>query len=306
MTPGASERYYLFDRLIIGYCLLMVALLVVLGRPLTAYVDELIFYAAMAGLVVAIGYYLDKRRSRLAHMLRLLYPVLLFTGFYRMTGGTMFLFFDQFFDTHLTAFELAIFGVHPTVYIDQHLLNVFLNELFSACYFLYYPMIPVFMALVYIRGDYKVIRSSMAAVSLTFFVSYLLFSLYPVEGPRWFFMGQYANEIQGPFFREAVNSVIRHGAVRGGCMPSSHFGVALVLVLYSARHYKKWLWLMIPVTTGLAIGTVWGRFHYVSDVVVGGAIAVVATLLAWKFENFTEDTGTVRVPKKELRTNYAS
>ena len=39
---------------------------------------------------------------------------------------------------------------------------------------------------------------------------------------------------------------------------------------------------MLPINFGLTIGTFWGRFHYVSDVFVGIAIAIVAYILVDK------------------------
>ena len=306
MKDQPKITLYFFDRLLLAYGALMVLLLAVFGRPFTAYVDEVLFYVSVIGIVLLVGRYMDERKGRFLHFLRYLYPVLLFTFLYRETGGTMFLFFDRFLDPQLTSFELAVLGVHPTLYIDRHLLNVVVTELLSAAYFLYYPMIPVFMAGVYIRGDYEIVKSSLAAVSLTFFASYLLFALYPIEGPRWYFADRYLHPVEGPFFREMVDLVIRHGAVRGGCMPSSHFGVALVLTLYAARYYRRWLWLTVPVTFGLALGTVWGRFHYVSDVVVGGLIGLAATLLVWKIAPVRHRGGPIVLETAELEARHAS
>jgi len=302
----SSLRLYLFDRLILGYCALMVVVLLVFGRPLSVYLDELGFYVSMFVLVLIVARYLNEDAGRLHHFLRYFYPVLLLTAFYRMTGGMMFLFFDHFFDPQLTAFEHAILGVNPTIFIDRHWLNVPVTEILSACYFFYYPMIPVFTILVYIYGDYEVVKSSLAAMCITFFVSYLLFALYPVEGPRWHFASDYLHEVQGPFFRQAVNLVIKNGAVRGGCMPSSHFGVALVMLLYVGRYYRRWLWLMLPIVIGLAGGTVWGRFHYVSDVVVGGLIGLAATLLIWKIAPVRPTVRTASNKAKELHPHHAS
>jgi len=306
MIWSAPIRLYLFDKVLLGYSLLMVAALLLFGRPLQEYGDEIAFYISTAFLVLIIGRFLGEQDGRFRHFLRYLYPVLLFMFLYRATGGMMFLYFDHFFDTQLVAFEKAIFGIHPTLYIDEHMLNVVTTEILSACYFLYYPLVPVFMAAVYIRGDYGVLKESMAAVCLTFVMSYLLFALFPVEGPRWHFAGVYLHQIEGPVFRPMVDLVIRNGAVRGGCMPSSHFGVTLVLLIYAARYYRRWLWLLIPVTLGLAGGTVWGRFHYVSDVVVGGLIAVLATLVAWKLAPVQSENATKNQTAKELQTYHAS
>ena len=85
----------------------------------------------------------------------------------------MFLLFDGFYDWQLTAFEKSIFGVYPTLYIDQHLLNVWLNEIFSFCYSFYYLMIPAFLLSTFIRKDYEIFKSFLAASSLAFFSSSL-------------------------------------------------------------------------------------------------------------------------------------
>ncbi len=278
-----SARLYPFDRLIVGYCFLMVALITVFGRPIGDYLDEILIYASIAVFALVVARWTREDSSRVQAALRLLYPLLLFTVFYRTTGGTMFLFFDRFYDSHLVAFEASIFGGDPSLYFDNHLLNTWANEIFSFCYFSYYFMLPVFLLVLFFKGRYETIRRSLAAICLTFFSSYLLFSLFPVEGPRWHFAGLYAHQIKGPVFRPLVDLVISNGAVRGGCMPSSHVAVALVILFYSLREFRGLGWALIPIDLGMAIGTVWGRFHYVSDVVVGAAISVVAYLVVRKF-----------------------
>jgi membrane-associated phospholipid phosphatase len=229
----------------------------------------------------------------------------LLTFFYRAAGGTVFLFFDQFFDARLTAFERAVLGVNPTLYIDRHLLNPVLNELFSLGYFLYYPLIPVFMLAVFLRRDMDILRSSLSAVCLTFFLSYPLFFLYPIEGPRWFFADRFINTIESPVARPAVDFVIDNAAFHGGCVPSSHFAVALVILLYCRRYYRGAYRWVLPVVATMAIGTVWGRFHYVSDVVVGGIIGIVVTLLFWNRPGTTSETAP-KESERELAAHHAS
>lgn len=285
VSENSKKPIYLFDRLVIGYSLLMVFVVSVFGRPWSRYWDELLFYSGMALLSYVITQIFYEKENSLHRILRLLYPVLLFTFFYRATGGLMFILFDSFLDVHITSFEYSIFGVNPTLFIDQNLLTPWLTEPISLCYLGYYFMVPVFFIVLYIKKDYEIIKNAMSAVCLTFFLSYLLFFLYPVEGPRWFFAGQYVNAIEGPLFRRLVEVVINNGAVRGGCMPSSHFGVALVITLYCFKYYRSKAWLIGLLTTGVAIGTVWGRFHYVSDVIVGGLIGLVVTLVIWRSGN---------------------
>lgn len=280
---SVSRTAYAFDWIVFGYCLVMLLAILALGRPLGQYGDELAFYSAMAIIALLILRFVDPTKSRFHALIRLLYPAAMFTLFYRATGGLMFLITDHFMDWQLVTFEKMLFGVHPTLYIDSHLLNVWANEILSFCYFTYYLMLPVFLITMFVKKDYRVVREFTAAASLTFFVSYLIFSLYPVEGPRWHFASLYANQIQGPVFRPLVGFVMERGAVHGGAMPSSHTGVALLVMLFCFRYYRKAGWMLLPIVTGLALGTVWGRFHYASDVVVGAAIGIFSLLLVWKY-----------------------
>jgi len=299
MTNKTPSRSYPFDYLVMGYCTLMVLLILVLGRPLGEYFWELAFYIGTVVLAFVIRRYVDETRGRLHAFVRLLYPAAMFTLFYTATGGTMFLLFDHFLDSSLVTFERALFGVNLTLFIDQHLLNVWATEIFSLTYFCYYFMIPGFLIILFVRKDYEVIKISLTAICLTFFVSYLLFFLYPIEGPRYFFSGSYINAVEGLLFRHLVEMVINNGAVRGGCMPSTHFAVALVILMHCFRLYRRIGWSLLPINVGLAIGTVWGRFHYISDVFVGGAIGAIATLIVWKYyERWTQKTSRDMSPKE--------
>ncbi len=278
-----ARPIYPFDWLVIGYSLTMVVAISLFGRPLESYVGSILFYSAMAVIAAMIVRYVDEMRGRLAAFIRIMYPAVMFTFFYTQTGGLMFLLHGEFFDWQLVTFEKMLFGVHPTLYIDSHLLSVWTTEVLSFCYFSYYLMLPGFLFPVFIKRDYDILKRFLTATCLTFFLSYLLFSLYPVEGPRWHFAADYMNQVEGPMFRQMVNFVIHNGAVHGGAMPSSHTGVALVIMLFCFRHYRAVGWILLPIVIGLAAGTVWGRFHYVSDVIVGAAIAVFSDLLVLKY-----------------------
>ena len=306
MKRNRTVIFYPFDQLIIAYCLLMLLLILLLGRPLRGYYDELLFYSFVVVLSVLISRHVDERKSRFSMLIRIGYPAVLFTFFYRATSGTIFLIWDRFYDWQLTSFEKAIFGIDPTLYIDQHLLNTAVNEIFSFCYFSYYFMILIFLLVLFVKKHYETIKSFLTATCLNFFLSYALFSLYPIEGPRWYFAGAYMNRIEGPLFRGLVELVINNAAVHGGCMPSSHFGVALVIQMYCFRYYRKTAWILLPLIVGLAVGTVWGRFHYVSDVVVGGFLGMAATFLIWKYYPKWLPTSAHSIIQRELQAEHVS
>src|SRR5574341_634340 len=102
-----NSRYLPFDKIIIGYCNLMIIIILVCGRPLGQYLNELLTYVIAAVIAFLIPNLIDEKRGRFSAFLRLMYAALLFAVFYRTAGGTMFLIFDRFFDDQLVAFETA-------------------------------------------------------------------------------------------------------------------------------------------------------------------------------------------------------
>jgi membrane-associated phospholipid phosphatase len=294
---------YPYDYMVVIYGTFMCAICFLFGRPVSDYTREIAFYAGVVILALLIARHVDEKRSRIHAFIRLLYPAMLFPMFYRMMAKFNFVFFDEFLDWQLTTFEKMIFGVNPTLYIDQHLLTVWLNELISLGYFSYYFMVGGMLFTLYWFKHHDRIKRVVSALCLTFFISYLLFMLYPIEGPRWYFADQYVNTIDGPVFREAVKMVIAGGAFHGGCMPSSHVAVAMIVLFACFKYYPRFaLYVLLPLNILLAIGTFWGRYHYVSDVVVGAAIAIFADrLLARYYDRWIPEAYNVRIPTKLTR-----
>jgi len=306
MNSSAQKKLLPFDIAIISYSLLMFVIILAVGRPLANYYGSIVFFVTMAAIAALIARYIDADRNRLSAFVRYLYPMFMGTFFYTSTGGLMFLLYDHFLDSELVAFEKAILGMNPTLYIDQYLLNVPVTELLSFCYFSYYLMIPVFIFTLFIKKQYRIICSSTTATLLIFFSSYLLFFIYPIEGPRWHFASEYVHAVEGPFFRQMVEYVIANGAVRGGCMPSTHFAIGIVIMIYCLKYFRKIGYGLVPIIIGLAAGTVWGRFHYVSDAVAGGIIGLLATWFVMKFYGkWTNDVYKTDEPKKVVTANVS-
>jgi len=285
-TKPASARsvtWHPVDRIILSYCLLIVFAIVLLGRPLSEYVDELLFYLVIAAITILVVSFVDETSDRTRAFFRILYPAFLAPFLYRATEGHMFLLFNHFFDNQVVGWEKFLLGEEVTLYLDRHLLHAWITESLSFCYFCYYLILPGFLILTFVRRQNKIIREYTAAACLTFFASYILFWLYPVEGPRWYLAGEYVNPLEGSLFRKLVEFIIAKAAVHGGAMPSSHTGVALVTLIFCFRYYRRLAWWLLPVVTGLAMGTFWGRFHYMSDTVIGALIGVVAVWVVWKY-----------------------
>ena len=308
MTNTNRKRLtiYPFDWMYLGYCAVMICLIIIFARPLSEYLGDIVFYIAAMMVALIIVRFVDEKTNRLFALIRLLYPMLMFTFLYTETGNLMLIVFDNFFDPELVRFEMAIFGVSPTLYLDRNLTHlIWANELFSFGYFSYYFMFPVFLLTALLKQHYENLKTGITAISLAFYVSYLIFVLFPVESPRWFLADQYINTITGPLLRPMVDYIIASGGLHGGGMPSSHVAVALVIMFCSLRYYPLLGRVLVPINILLAAGTVWGRFHYVSDVVAGILVGILALVIVWRYFDSSRPTMSI-TNKKESASEHVS
>lgn len=286
-----SERMHPFDHLAVIYCWLIITLTINLARPIEDYLFVLAFHLGVIALVTTLAWYLHGISHRLAVFFRLLYPVMLMVFFYTASGRLVHIIFPAFLDYQVVILEEALLGYNPTLWLDQHL-NVVVTEILSASYFSYYFLIPGLALVMFFAKRDDEIKRFLTATCSMFFVSYMIFIFYPVEGPRHFFAAVYENSITGPFFRNLVNMVIDNGAFHGGAMPSSHCGEALIVAFFAIRTFGRRAWFLAPVVFLLSLGTVYGRFHYLSDVVVGHGLAVIAIWLTLYFYPVKKDSAS--------------
>ena len=105
------------------------------------------------------------------------------------------------------------------------------------------------------------------------FWSYLFYMFFPVDSP-FYLAPDLAEPLTGNFFYELVHFVSDRGGARGGAFPSSHVSVSVTVWLVVWFRARRWAYLLTPVTVGLIFATVYGRFHYVLDSIVGLALAL--------------------------------
>jgi len=73
--------------------------------------------------------------------------------------------------------------------------------------------------------------------------------------------------------------VVNTGGLHGGCMPSSHCAVAFVVLVMAYRYHKILFAILAPIIISMFISTIYGRFHYFSDVAVGILIGIFSIWL---------------------------
>jgi len=234
-------------------------------------------------LVLAIVYYLSSPEKKLAIFFRHWYPIFLFTFLYEETRYLVHLIFPGFFDSWINYLELAILGNYPTIFLERFSFPI-LNEYFLMAYFSYYFILPILGIALYFRGKLKEFDSLVLASAISFYISYLGFIFFPVEGPRCALASLHQTPIKGFIFAPLAQWVVKVAGLHGGCMPSSHVAVTMVVFVFAYKYTRRLFYFLGPLILSLFIGTIWGRFHYISDVIAGILVGIFSLYLAKRIE----------------------
>jgi membrane-associated phospholipid phosphatase len=167
-----------------------------------------------------------------------------------------------------------IFGVDLNVWLVPFQ-KALVNEWMMAGYFSYYLLVPLVGFPLLLRGRISELNAFLTAATITFVISYFGFVFYPIEGPRFFLADQLSQPLSGYLFVPLVRWIIANGAIHGGCMPSSHVAVAWVALFWAYRTQRRLAIVLTPLVATLFFATIWGRFHYISDVAVGWPIGIL-------------------------------
>jgi membrane-associated phospholipid phosphatase len=239
-------------------------------------------HLSLLAAVYMIARYLAANENRAVRFLRLFYIPLLLTFFYEETSALLHLFHPGWLDSRIIAWERSLLGVSPTLWI-QPWQKPLINEWMMMGYFSYYIIIAAPLLTLFFKHRDRDAAQLVWATSLAFFISYLGFIVCPVQGPRYELAGLYDGELTGFLFVPLVQKLMHLAAIHGGCMPSSHAAVAIVSTVYIMKYNRHLGMVTLPLVATLCLGTVWGRFHYLSDVVGGIIIAVFAVWAAGRY-----------------------
>ena len=197
-------------------------------------------------------------------------------------GGT-------YFDALVIAWEQAVFGGQPSRDWAAAAPHLWLSEPLHAAYLTYYLIIIVPPLLLFLLGRTADFRAGVFALMLAFFAHYLFFIYFPVQGPRYLFPPP-GGELANGFFQQLAHRVLEAGSAQGSAFPSSHVGVSVAQTLVVWRYLPRLTPVFALLTLGLALGDIYGGFHYAIDVVAGLALGALAFALAPRVRRaFTSD-----------------
>ena len=191
------------------------------------------------------------------------------------------------YDQALIEADRWLFGVDPTVWLEQYSFR-WLTEYLQVTYFLFY-LLPIMQAVELWKkgrmGDLDVFARGM---TFCYFISYLAYFAMPAIGPRFTLhdFSQLDADLPGIWFTSWIREVVNVGGgvavgvsdpesvVNRDCMPSGHTMMTLVNILFGFKFRSNFRWVFVVVGGSLILSTVYLRYHYVVDVIVGVALAL--------------------------------
>jgi membrane-associated phospholipid phosphatase len=184
----------------------------------------------------------------------------------------------RYFDSVIVGWETALFGGSPSQELAVALPWLPLSEVLHASYLSYYFVIYLPPLYLYLRRRTGEQQTASLALMLAFFAHYLVFIAFPVEGPRYLFPPPGGELAQGWVYR-LTHTILEAGSSRGAAFPSSHVGVAVVQAALAFQLLPRAAPLLTAATLGLAVGAVYGGFHYASDALAGLVLGLLLVLL---------------------------
>ncbi len=214
--------------------------------------------------------WLTRLRSRFLRFLLRTAPVqFMFLQEYFMARDLQLIFFS-WNDRLVLAWEKALFGVQPLVWI-QRFSSPWLTEWMMFVYIVYIVIYPVLGAVIFFRRGEQANEDYLFHLGAANLLCGLGFILFPVAGPLRFEEARslLTGGFEGGLFTELSDLVRSTVHAPGGTIPSPHCAVATVMWLMAWRYARREFYFLAPVILSLYISTVYGWFHYVSDSIIG-------------------------------------
>jgi membrane-associated phospholipid phosphatase len=280
---GALRTCGPYERVTLAYLAFTNLLIIVFHRNLPGAGGYFLLHCALAGTMLALVGTAERRASAGWRFARHWYPFALFIFFFEELHYLVHLIFPAWFDRWLIAFDFALLGVHPTVWLERFSTPA-LNDLMAFFYLTYYLYTVILAGVLYARKEWQAFWTVMTSTAVAYVIGYVIALALPIEGPYHALRGLQRGELEGGPATSLLSIIQQFGRVHGAAFPSLHVAGALVGLLGAWRYTRRVFWVFLPLFAGMCVSTVYGRYHYVADIFGGLIVGVAGFWLGGKME----------------------
>lgn len=230
----------------------------------------LVLKNTVCGLLYLGAVYLHQRASQrwLKFLIRTASVQLIFAYLFVSVHPLQLIIWRNWQDQIVLNLEQAVFGVQPTVWL-QKFISPALTEWMMFSYVIYLPIYPVLCGILYFKRSERHMEEYLFTLGVTNFVCDAGFILFPVAGPLFKIADQYTVPLNGYFFTFWGEFIRNHVHDVGGCIPSPHCAVATLMWVTAYRYHRPTFYLLSPIILSLYVSAFYGRYHYLTDVIIG-------------------------------------
>lgn len=283
LASARDARFAPLDWLTLTYacCSAMVLFYRAFGSHLSFPLADLAWLLLAHALLICLVFLatLARRQATGYSLLAEWYPLVVLVAVYGSVGlinapqAAHGLSYDQL----VQRWEVLAFGrqiAHDWSRWDGYGMNA-LSWPLSLSYLGFFPLVIIAPLSLWLRGAYQPARQTIFGITLTFFVCYMAFLVFPVAGPQYFWGWPSTVGSEG-WPTRTVQELIIHGDSWGSAFPSSHVAASMAAAILALKHWRTLGILLFPFAIGILLGVVFFQVHYVLDAVAGLLIAVLA------------------------------
>lgn len=270
------------DILSLGFAALLALLTLVYAQLIPHWHWLLIRYLLLALAIASAATYVKNMNTwQPVVYLYTFLPVLIVPVIFDSLGDLIPWIRPRITDDILIRIDYAIFGVHPTVWLER-LVHPVLTFIMQTAYITYYPMAIVLGAVLAAKKKEKELDEAIFGIVLCFYLSYLGYILVPAVGPRFALAYMQTKGLDAwPIVTAIQNTLNDLENTKTDAFPSGHTAIALMTLYYAWRYKEKPLSsILLPVVCCLIFSTVYLRYHYVIDVIAGILLAAATITIA--------------------------
>jgi membrane-associated phospholipid phosphatase len=271
-----------FEWITFAYLTWLNALLIFFHQNVANAARYFAIHAAVGiGIVCLVRAAADSRNEAL-RFARHWYPLPLYIFLFEELQGLVHIIYPGWFDRWFIEFDYNFAGVHPSVWLARFS-NPALNDFMQFAYMTYFLYLVVLPAILYSQRERLAYWTVMVSTAIAHYSVYVIAVLLPVESPYHALASLQSKPLTGGTFTAAIDLIEHFARVHGAAFPSAHVAGSMVAILASWR-YRRWLfWICLPFFASMCVATVYGRYHYVADVLAGLAVGVCGFFMGERF-----------------------
>jgi len=142
-------------------------------------------------------------------------------------------------------------------------------------YVAYYPAVFLTPVVLFLRHRTRALREVTLGLTVAYLACYVLYTVFPVDGPSHT-MARFAGGLTEGFFYRLAHGAVHPVDSLGTAFPSSHVAGAVSMAILSARWLRRPVALLFGLqAVGVALATVYTQNHFAIDALAGACLAVV-------------------------------